>query len=434
MRGSGHKFFRVAEASSGRQLVNTRTAVFSPGLIHPLMHSLRILQILPSLAPETGGPTRSVPALGKALAKLGHRVVLYTTTWPATGHHADAYTHRAENLDYEIITFPAQPSRIFDGVPCSPALVEAVLKNSRAFDIVHTFSLWNPVATFSLRALRHSGVPYCLSPLGMLDPIVLHRNRWKKLPWQVLWERANVEHAALVHFTAAIEEEKVRGSWRLNRTIVVPHVVDLEYWAALPARSALESHFPQIRGHEVILFVGRINWVKNIELLLSALPAVRRERPQAMLMCVGPDNEGYQAALENQAHALEIEKHVVFTGMLQGDLLKCAYARANALALVSQKENFGHAAAEALACGIPVVLSKGVGIGADWPANDAMIRVEPTPGHIAAALIRILQRSSGIGLPDPEALHLARNFLGGFPGARIAAGYEAVLSNGADPD
>jgi glycosyltransferase involved in cell wall biosynthesis len=394
------------------------------------MRSLRILQIVPSLAQETGGPTRSVPALGKALAELGHRVVLYTTGWPANEQHAESSIHREEKMDYEIITFPAQQSWFFPDLPYSPALVQAVFKNSRAFDIVHAFSLWNPVATFSLRALRRSGSVYCLSPLGMLDPVVLHRKRWKKRPWQFLWERANIENAALVHFTASLEEEKARDRWKLKRTIVVPQIVDLENWRVLPDRSSIESRFPQIHGCEVILFVGRINWVKNLDLLLSALPAVRRERPRAMLICAGPDNEGYQSVLEKQARALGIEDHVIFTGMLQGDLLKSAYARADVLALVSRKENFGHAAAEALACGIPVVLSNGVGIGADWPANDAMIRVEPAPGQIASALIRTLQRSAALGLPDPEACFLARNFLGTFPGAKIAAAYNSVLSNG----
>jgi glycosyltransferase involved in cell wall biosynthesis len=396
------------------------------------MRSLRILQIVPSLAPETGGPTRSVPALGKALAELGHKVVLYTTTWPDNGRRVEPVIHREENMDYEIITFPAQRSRFFPHLPYSPALVKAVFRHSRTFDIVHTFSLWNPVATFSLRSLRRSGTVYCLSPLGMLDPVVLRRSLWKKFLWQFIWERANIENAALIHFTAGVEEEKARGRWKLKHTIVVPQIVDLENWKVLPDRSAIESRFPQIHGYEVILFVGRINWVKNLDLLLRALAAVRQKRPRAMLMCVGPDNEGYQSVLEKQACALGIQNHVLFTGMLQGDLLKSAYARADVFALVSQKENFGHAAAEALACGIPVVLSNGVGIGADWPPSHALLRVEPTSEQIASALIRTLLRSAALGLPDPEAHYLARSFLGTFPGAKIAAAYHSVLSNAAD--
>jgi glycosyltransferase involved in cell wall biosynthesis len=391
------------------------------------MRSLRILQIVPSLEQKTGGPTRSVPALGKALAKLGHKVVLYTTTWPEFGYRDKYSVQMEEDAGYEINTFPAQRSPFFPNLPYSPALVQAVIKHSREFDIVHNFSLWNPVATFSLRALRRLGAVYCLSPLGMLDPVVIRRNRWKKIPWRLIWERANIENAALIHFTARLEEDRAKGYWKLNQTIIVPQVVDLEDWKVLPDRSTMESRFPQMRNREVILFVGRINWVKNLDILLNSLEAVRQQRPKAMLVCAGPDNEGYQAALEKQASNLGLADHILFAGMLQGNDLKSAYARADALALVSQKENFGHAAAEALACGIPVVLSTGVGLGSDWPASAAVRRVDPTPEKISAALIQVLERSVLRGLPDPEARSLADRFLGVFPGAKIAEAFLSIL-------
>jgi len=392
------------------------------------MRPLRILQIVPSLEQSTGGPMRSVPALGKALAKLGHRVVLYTTSWPKYGS-LDKYSVQLENdSGYEINTFPAQRSPLFPNLPYSPALVRAVIQHSREFDIVHNFSLWNPVATFSLRALRQSHTVYCLSPLGMLDPVVLNRNRLRKLAWGFLWERANVEKAALVHFTTKLEEERAKSLWKLNHTITLPHGIDLENWKVLPDRRLLESQFPKIRGREVILFVGRINWVKNLDILLNSLAIVLRNRPNAVLVCVGPDNEGYQSDLEKQALSLRIADRIVFTGMLDGNDLKSAYACANALALVSQKENFGFAAAEALACGIPVVLSTGVGLGSDWPASAAMQRVDPTPDKIAAALIRVLERCAHQGMPDPEARSLAEKFLGSVPGNEIAKAFQSILS------
>ncbi len=389
------------------------------------MHSLRILQILPSLARETGGPTRSVVGIGKALASFGHRIVLYTTTWPLCTGDVKPSIRLEKDNGFEIVTFPAQQNRLFPNLPYSPALVKSVLDHSREFDIVHNFSLWNPVATFSLSALRRSGSLYCLSPLGMLDPVVIRRNRWKKLAWRLLWERANVEHAALICFTTRMEEQRARGAWKLKRSVVIPHVVDLANWGVLPRPSVMEARFPQIQGREVILFVGRINWVKNLDLLLKALVKVRLERPEAMMMMVGPDNEGYQSVLEKQARRLGIENHILFTGMLQGDDLKSAYARANAFALVSQKENFGHTAAEALAAGIPVVASEEVGVAADWPACDAVFRVQSKVEPIAGGLIRALQRSAAAGIPDPAARSLARNFFDNSEGSHI---YEALNS------
>jgi glycosyltransferase involved in cell wall biosynthesis len=392
------------------------------------MPSLRILQILPSLAPETGGPTTSLPGIGRSLAKLGHEVVLYTTEWPACAISPKSPIVTEKASGYQIVSFPAQKSPFFPNLPYSPALVRAVAANCRKFDIVHNFSLWNPIATFSLRALRKSNSLYCVSPLGMLDPIVLRRNPWKKLPWRFFLERANIEGSALIHFTTELEEERARSCWKLNRSVVIPHAVNLERWESLPDRSAIESRFPQIRGREVILFVGRINWVKNLDVLLKALVKVIAKRPRAMLLCVGPDNDAYRPTLEKQARELGIHDRLVFTGMLQGDDLKAAYACGDTLALVSQKENFGHSAAEALACGIPVVLSNGVGVGANWPASNAVFRVEPDPDPIASALIRSLERKATVGFPDPEARSLARRFFHNFEGGFLVAAFHAILS------
>jgi glycosyltransferase involved in cell wall biosynthesis len=400
-------------------------------LVAAAMRPMKILQIVPSLASETGGPAVSVPEIARSFASLGHKVVIYTTTWPAYAKHSDSMIHLQRDKTVEIVTFPAQRSPFFPNLPHSPALVKSVLDNSREYDLAHVFSLWNPVATFSLRALRRSGSPYCLSPLGTLDPVVLRRNRWKKLPWRILWERANIEGAALIHFTAKLEEQRAKDYWHLNRSIVIPHSIDLKNWESLPSPSAMEAMFPQIRGREVILFVGRINWVKNLDLLLKALVNVRQERRTAMLLLVGPDNDDYQKVLEKTARELGVENHVLFTGMLTGDSLKSAYARANAFALVSQKENFGYSAAEALASGVPVVVSNEVGAAADWSECDAVFRVDCSIEPIASGLKRALQRSAAVGIPDPDARSLARLVFTNSEGMNFSSAFHSIRQGNA---
>jgi glycosyltransferase involved in cell wall biosynthesis len=146
-----------------------------------------------------------------------------------------------------------------------------------------------------------------------------------------------------------------------------------------------------------------------------------------VLVCVGPDNEGYQSILEKQADKLGIRDHILFTGMLQGDDLKSAYVRADAFALVSQKENFGYVVVEALACGIPVVLSIGVGIGSDLPVCDFISRVEPRPEPIASAIIRTLKRSAERGIPDPDAHVIVKKIFDNSEGIRLLEEYCSVL-------
>jgi glycosyltransferase involved in cell wall biosynthesis len=274
--------------------------------------------------------------------------------------------------------------------------------------LVITHSLWNPVATFSMRALRENETPYGLMPHGMLDPVVFRRNRWKKLPWAFLWERSNVEKAAMLLFNTATEEEKgKRCGWHLPQTFILPHPIDLAEWKDLPPRSTFEDLFPQARESEIILFVGRINWVKNLDKLIEALALVRQKRPSAMLVCVGPDDNSYKEQLVQRTRSLGLSQSVLFTGMLEGQPLKAAYACSDVLALVSQKENFGISVAEGLACGRPVVVSEGVDVANNWPSEGPIRRVQPKPDEIAWALIELLERSKRCGLPDLDARALA---------------------------
>jgi glycosyltransferase involved in cell wall biosynthesis len=373
---------------------------------------MRILSIIPSLAPETGGPAQSVLQICKAFVKAGNEVVLFTTNWP--GHDKSLVSPKKLTTDnFTTVIFPSEPSLLMSRLPRSPQLVKEVNNCSRGFDIIIIHSLWNPLATFVMRELRRIGLRYCLMPHGMLDPVVLKRNRWKKLLWVYIWERTNIEEASIIIFNTEAEEKKAHQTgWLFKRTFVLPHIIDLSDWKELPSRTMFEVQFPIVKCREVILFVGRINWVKNLNKLIEALPIVRKVRPSAMLVCVGPDSDGTRAKLERKAQALGIQDSLLFTGMMNRKGLKTAYARGDVLALVSQKENFGLVATEALASGLPVVLSEGVDVSKNLPSKGPVQCVRPVSEEIAEAIIAMLERSASYGLPDSEAQALAEKVWG----------------------
>jgi glycosyltransferase involved in cell wall biosynthesis len=377
---------------------------------------MKILHLVPSLNLVTGGPAKSCMSISQALEAAGNDVTIFATHWPDTrlDGRSPHLIKNAAGVNVEF--FPTLKFARSFPLPCSPALVKAVSRDCHKFDRIICHSLWNPSATFAMNALRRAGAPYLLMPHGMLDPLVFRRRRLLKSVIARIWERANAEGASTVVFNSDFEREKaLTCGWHFRRTLVFSHLVDLSYWGELPPRSAFEDRFPQIRGREMILFVGRIDWVKNLDLLLEALPLVRQSRPTAMLVCVGPDNDGYQKRLERIARTCNLQDHVLFTGMQTGDDLKAAYARGDVFALVSKKENFGQAAAEALACGLPVVLSEGVDLGKNWQNGGPVERTVPIPKAIASKLVRMLERTAHLGLPDVEALSLAKNQLGAPP-------------------
>ncbi|MCX5909218.1 MAG: glycosyltransferase [Deltaproteobacteria bacterium] len=368
---------------------------------------MSLLHILPSIAPETGGPSVSIPMMCKALADEGNRVVLFTTLWPRSILYPKGPEIKVEN-NVTIHLFPTKRKFLTGNLPYSPRLIEAIQRTARNVDFTLVHSLWNPLATFAARTLRRLEVPYGIMAHGMLDPLVLRRKWWKKTPWLYLYERENIEKARILIFTSQRCREKALDSnLSFQRTFIFPHIIDLAKWKRLPARGSFEEKFPPAKGREIILFVGRINWVKNLDKLLLALSILKNDRPQAMVVCAGPDNEGYQKILEKQALSLGISDSLLFTGILSREDLRAAYARADVFALISKKENFGLFVAEALACGIPGVISEGVDIAPLFRSKNPLRVVKPCPGEIAAALKVMLERSATVGVPDPEAWDLA---------------------------
>jgi len=154
----------------------------------------------------------------------------------------------------------------------------------------------------------------------MLDPVVFRRKSLEKtalgLPVGTFQRRKSC-HRTIQY--AAEEKKAKRCGWHLPQTFVLPHLIDLAEWKNLPPRSTFERLFPQTKESEIILFVGRINWVKNLDKLIEALALVRQKRPSAMLVCVGPDNDGYKEELVERIRSRGLSPSVLFTGMLEAN-------------------------------------------------------------------------------------------------------------------
>lgn len=368
---------------------------------------LRLLHVLPSIAPETGGPSFSVSMMCQALAQAGNEVSLFTTDWPRKMDFLQIPEKRVER-NITIHLFPTRRNYLVGHLPDSPKLIEALHAAARNFDFVLVHSLWNPIATYAAKTLRHLGMTYGIMDHGMLDPLVLRRNPWKKIPWMYLYERENIRKARLLVFSSEKGKRKALCSGlTFQRTFIFPHIIDVASWKDLPPRWVFEELFPQVRGREIILFVGRINWVKNLDQLILAFRLLKSNYPKAMLVLAGPDNEGYKRKLIDQAKTLAVAGDLLFTGMLDRENLKSAYSRADVFALISQKENFGLSLAEALAWGIPSVISEGVDIGSTLGNEKCLCVVKPDSSEIASALEAMLERSARVGVPDPEARALA---------------------------
>lgn len=315
---------------------------------------MRILHVVPTYYPAVryGGPIVSVHGLCKALVARGHEVHVYTTNADGSGD-LRVPTDAPVSLDgVQVHYFKTRQRRVY----WSPAMQKALRLSTRTFDVVHSHAvyLWPGVA--AARAAKAAGVPYMISPRGVLVPeLIAAKSRIAKTLWLNLFERRGFAVAAAVHFTSQREwDDAKRVGMPLPSPIVIPNGVDL------PSRP------PVPRDERTIVYLGRINWKKGLDRVIQALPAL-----DAKLVIAGNDEEGLTPALRELA--ARNGARVEFCGPVYGRAKDELLARASVFVLLSMSENFGNAVLEALAMETPVVLSDAVGLADEVTRADAGI-------------------------------------------------------------
>jgi glycosyltransferase involved in cell wall biosynthesis len=352
---------------------------------------LRLLHVVPTYLPAVryGGPIRTVHALCRALAGLGHEVHVFTTNVDGDSD-SDVPLGIATDLDGVRVSY--FPSRLLRRLYWSPPLGRAVAASVATFDLVHLHSvfLWPP--WMAARAARLRGVPYVVSPRGMLVPELIRRkNRWIKQAWIEWADRPNLERAAAIHTTSAIEAHHLASfGWSLPSVISIPHGVDDP---PPPSSAPLSPDIvAAVSGAPFVLALGRISWEKGLDRLLGCLPQV----PHARVVIAGDDSDGHAAFLAAEAARLGISQRVTVIGRhVAGADKEALFAAAQVFAMTSLSENFGLAAFEAMRRGVPVLATPDVGMSEIVRDVAAGVVVEPTPAALAQGLAGLLA--------DPEA-------------------------------
>jgi glycosyltransferase involved in cell wall biosynthesis len=258
----------------------------------------------------------------------------------------------------------------------TPRLQPWLRENLRRFDglVIHGLWQWHSYGSYCVVRGR---VPYVIFPHGMLDPYFKRAFPLKHFKKQVYWlarEYRVLRDAKAVCFTTPIERDAAMGTmWPQGWN---PAVVS--FGTSEPAgdratqREMFLTRYPALRERRFFLFLSRIHAKKGCDLLLEAFGRVAAHA-DVDLVIAGPDEEGLRPQLEAQARRLGIERRVHWTGMLEGDLKWGALHAAEAFVLPSHQENFGVAVVEAMACGVPVLISDKVNIWPDIAHDEAGI-------------------------------------------------------------
>jgi glycosyltransferase involved in cell wall biosynthesis len=316
---------------------------------------MKLLEIIPSLDPATGGPVEGLRQMSRALTKHGHQVEALTLDAPDAPWLAP----------FPVPTHAVGPSAGWYGY--TKRLAPWLLAHARRYDAVIINGIWQYHSFGAWRALRKLSVPYFVYPHGMLDPWfktkypLKHAKKWMYWPWA---DYRVLRDATAVLFTSEEERELARQSfwlYRANERVVNFGIagVDVSLHAA---RTAFYKQFPQLHDKRIVLFVSRIHPKKGCDLLLRAFETTRGADSRLHLLLVGPADANARAELETLAREVGVSDHATLGGMVTELVKWGAYAAADVFVLPSHSENFGAVVPEALSCGLPTLISTKVNI------------------------------------------------------------------------
>ncbi len=295
---------------------------------------MKVIHYIPSIDRTSGGVGAYMQLLAKELGKL---VELYVVT------------HRSPNM----LEIPhAQLHFIASG---TKRLLQAkkewyALLNQLKPDVVHENCCWMPGSALTQKWAQQLGYKVVLTPHGMLEPWIMKRHYWtKKVPALLLYQKNAVAKADYLHATAESEKANLLKLGYNRKIEVIANGIDIDN---IVMKTSWERK-------KQILFLSRIHVKKGINYLIEAVAALKEDLKDYKINIVGEGEESYINDLKQLAFRLGVANNICFIGGVYGDKKWELFRNADLFVLPTHSENFGIVVAESLACGTPVMTTKG---------------------------------------------------------------------------
>ncbi len=318
-------------------------------------HGMRILHVVRSLDPAAGGVPVIALKLAAAQAALGHKTGMLTYRVPSAEKDIAAMISEVPGgtlVDQHYLPAEGMIERLTG--KAAAAMSRSLVPQ---LDYVHLHGMWEPQLWRVAAACRQAGVPYVVTPHGMLDPWSLAQSPLKKRVALSVVVRRMLDGASFLHLGNRDERELIESLGLRTQSELIPNGVFPDELADPPVAGTFRALRPELGHAPYILFLSRLHYKKGLDYLSEAFAIVAKRFPELLLVVAGPDG-GAKAEFDQAISAAGLKNRVHLVGPLYGRTKIAAVVDAAVFCLPSRQEGFSMAITEALGLGCPCVVTK----------------------------------------------------------------------------
>jgi glycosyltransferase involved in cell wall biosynthesis len=318
---------------------------------------MKILHLI-GFYPEIGGPFSVIKEL---LIKLSQKGVSIKVLSPIPKNYDKGKLSFIKELPFEVEYIEEQLPR-FIMPSFSLKFIDKIRQEET--DLIHIAMLFD----FYSIATYFSKKPYLVSLHGTFMKEKFNLRKFKKLKknfYMSIIGKKILKKAKFIHLLTQEEKEHFLEFYPEfeSKIRVIPNGLDLSQFEVDLNKSDLIKKYPHLKDKKIILFLSRINWIKGLDILIPAFAKLYKEDKNFHLLIVGKDDgDGYEKKVKQWVNNYGLLDAVTFTGLLTGKDKLMAFYGSDIFVLPSYSEGLSTAVIEAMACGIPIVVSDKVGI------------------------------------------------------------------------
>lgn len=347
---------------------------------------MKILHVIPSISPKLGGPSQVVISLVKALRNLGIEAEIVTTN-DDSGTLLDVPLNQKVEYQQVPVWFLPRFNPPLKEFMFSTALTRWLWKHIRDYDLIHTHYLFCYAPTCAATLARYYKIPYIVRPIGQMTPWALAQSKLKKQIYTFLIERHNLDRAAAIHCTSWEEAKNVQDFGINTPRFISP--LGVEQPPNIPeAKHKIRAIYNIERHKKIILFLSRIHVKKRLDLLIESLSQLLHH--DFHLIIAGTGSQVYISHLKQMILNLELSSNITWAGFVTEEPKDLLLQGSDIFVLPSFSENFGVAIAEAMAVGLPVIITPNIQISSEIYQNNAGLIVDGKIDTLARGIDKLL--------------------------------------------